>query len=53
MKIWVTGVEDPLTLRVANILEGTHEIVTSDASVDLREPQQVAPLVAEVEAILH
>ena len=53
MKIWVTGVEDPLTLRVANILERTHEIVTSDASVDLREPQQVGPLAAEVEAILH
>ena len=52
MKIWVTG-GDPLGLRVADRLEVIHNVVTSDASTDLRVPEQVAPLAAEVEAIVH
>ena len=53
MKIWVTGVGNPLASRAADRLGGDHDVVTSDRSVDLRVPEQVAPLAAEVEAIVH
>jgi nucleoside-diphosphate-sugar epimerase len=53
MKIWVAGVENPLASRAADRLDGDHDVVTSGASVDLRVPEQVAPLAAEVEAIVH
>ncbi len=53
MKIWVTGDCGPATLPAVDRLRIHHDVVVSDATLDPLDPEQVTPMVAGVDALLH
>lgn len=53
MKIWITNDTHSAVDAAAKKLADTHEVIVSPNGTDLREPEQVAPLVAGVDAVVH
>lgn len=52
MRIWVTGIGDPVLASALDRLEAKHDVVVSEG-IDLRDPEAVKPFVSGVEVVVH